>query len=399
MTRDHKTSTSVFGALHINMGPAEAPRSQTTVTAKTALAVEATSRFPARVFTHRVAASPTDLAITGIMVRVLDCQPDRPPSFPRIHAVLRVIACGPVLTSSLNLTTAFRRCSLHMPDVAYGAIDLVTERATITVQATGTLSTQSFSTEYGYDYLTIDGSSYTGSRGPSGVPVRAGKTIYWRTDSSATYSGFTVCLSGTTSVKPDCADEQNAKCKANKAFIVLGVLFNAGAMGLVNVGAGASAAAASFAGLCYMIVFSIYADQFNTPVADCGFGGDENELMELGAAFGCTIAAWLLCWLGACIEIVEMMMSDDNDLDGACSPCDDRCDGFNQIGLRVFIMFLMASLIGTGFGIAEMASEDATTETIQFGVLGIAAAWLIVIQVASYFLRSETESLPFIIEM
>ena len=66
---------------------------------------------------------------------------------------------------------------------------------TITVAAHEqvTLSVTSFSTEAGYDFLTVAGVQYSGTSGPAGVEVAAGATIAFTSDGSVTGSGFEVC--------------------------------------------------------------------------------------------------------------------------------------------------------------------------------------------------------------
>jgi hypothetical protein len=50
-----------------------------------------------------------------------------------------------------------------------------------------------FSTESGYDYVTIGGTQYSGTSGPVGVAVNAGGTLHWQSDGSVVGSGFTIC--------------------------------------------------------------------------------------------------------------------------------------------------------------------------------------------------------------
>ena len=97
---------------------------------------------------------------------------------------------------------------------------------------------------------------------------------------------------------PDCAGSTDSKCTTNKAFIVIGILANAAALGLVVSGAGpaiAAPAAGGFAALSYLIVWAIFAGVMNASAEDCGVDGKA----DYGAAFGCTIVAWLVCIAGA----------------------------------------------------------------------------------------------------
>ena len=52
-----------------------------------------------------------------------------------------------------------------------------------------------FGTEFGWDYLTIDGTLYHGSEGPQGLPVDPDAELTWSSDGSVTRTGFTVCAS------------------------------------------------------------------------------------------------------------------------------------------------------------------------------------------------------------
>jgi len=67
------------------------------------------------------------------------------------------------------------------------------EACTINVLGAGTLTATDFNTEPGYDYVTIGGTRYSGGTGPSDVAVAAGSTFTWRSDSSITRAGFTIC--------------------------------------------------------------------------------------------------------------------------------------------------------------------------------------------------------------
>ena len=53
-----------------------------------------------------------------------------------------------------------------------------------------------FATEYGYDFITVNGVSYHGyslTNGPMNVQVAAGTNVTWSSDSSVTRTGFTIC--------------------------------------------------------------------------------------------------------------------------------------------------------------------------------------------------------------
>ena len=72
------------------------------------------------------------------------------------------------------------------------------EACTITVSGYGSARATAFATEANYDYVTIHGQTFFGTRsnlGPSGsgIPVATGDTISWKTDSSNMQSGFEIC--------------------------------------------------------------------------------------------------------------------------------------------------------------------------------------------------------------
>ena len=56
-----------------------------------------------------------------------------------------------------------------------------------------TLSVTAFTTELGYDYLTVNGFRYSDTSGPEGVQVAAGSTIDFSSDFSVIRSGFEIC--------------------------------------------------------------------------------------------------------------------------------------------------------------------------------------------------------------
>ena len=72
------------------------------------------------------------------------------------------------------------------------------EACTIELQQNGRVSSTEFSTEYGYDHVTIDGTDFTGSTGPDDFTVSPSTTIRWTTDGSGTRAGWTICFSAAT---------------------------------------------------------------------------------------------------------------------------------------------------------------------------------------------------------
>jgi hypothetical protein len=65
-----------------------------------------------------------------------------------------------------------------------------TVRATqaLSVSASGSSHTESY-----HDWITIGGTRYSGTSGPSNVIMAAGQTLHWHTDGSQTRSGWTIC--------------------------------------------------------------------------------------------------------------------------------------------------------------------------------------------------------------
>jgi hypothetical protein len=72
------------------------------------------------------------------------------------------------------------------------------QQCTITAHEAVTLSVTAFSTEAGWDKLTVNGVQYDGTTGPGGVQVAAGSTITWTSDSSAREAGFEICSKALT---------------------------------------------------------------------------------------------------------------------------------------------------------------------------------------------------------
>lgn len=107
------------------------------------------------------------------------------------------------------------------------------------------------------------------------------------------------CDSADAAGAADCASGRDSKCMASKAFIILGVLANAAAAGLVVTGMGppvAATGAGGFAAFSYLIVWSIWAGIKNASPEDCGLDGTD---IDYGAGFALAIVATILCGVGA----------------------------------------------------------------------------------------------------
>ena len=77
-------------------------------------------------------------------------------------------------------------------DLNYGA-DV--ERCTFRAEAAITVSATMFKTAGFGDRITIGGTRYSGTSGPSNVVMAAGETIEWRSDKDTTAGGFVICAS------------------------------------------------------------------------------------------------------------------------------------------------------------------------------------------------------------
>ena len=69
------------------------------------------------------------------------------------------------------------------------------ENCSITVTADGFVFTTSFTTESGYDWLTVDGTRYSGSTGPLNQAVSSGATVTWESDYDVQNQGWRLCYS------------------------------------------------------------------------------------------------------------------------------------------------------------------------------------------------------------
>ena len=67
------------------------------------------------------------------------------------------------------------------------------EACSIRANFAAALEVTAFSTESGYDELTIGSSTYGGISGPAGVIVDTNTPISWSSDGSDTRSGWRIC--------------------------------------------------------------------------------------------------------------------------------------------------------------------------------------------------------------
>ena len=71
----------------------------------------------------------------------------------------------------------------------YGANEACIIKANVQLSVTAAY----FDTEEGYDILSIGATSFSGTTGPSTVPMKANWNIFWSSDSSVQKGGFTIC--------------------------------------------------------------------------------------------------------------------------------------------------------------------------------------------------------------
>ena len=72
------------------------------------------------------------------------------------------------------------------------------QQCTITIRSNGTVTATNFSTEAGYDKLSIGGVKYSGDAGPVNVLVRAGTIVNWESDYSGNDKGWRLCWSSSS---------------------------------------------------------------------------------------------------------------------------------------------------------------------------------------------------------
>jgi hypothetical protein len=87
------------------------------------------------------------------------------------------------------------------------------EHAVIKVVRGGTLVAKHFSTEKTADKLIINGENYSGEgdNGPTGVVVKAGDKITWKSDTQMVRSGFIVCLDDKEASDPSNCQDWNCE--------------------------------------------------------------------------------------------------------------------------------------------------------------------------------------------
>ena len=67
------------------------------------------------------------------------------------------------------------------------------QACSIRANAEGELEVEAFTTESGYDKLTIGSTEYDGRTGPVGVSIGPTTSISWVSDSGGTESGWKIC--------------------------------------------------------------------------------------------------------------------------------------------------------------------------------------------------------------
>jgi len=64
---------------------------------------------------------------------------------------------------------------------------------TIEIGSNGTITALNFSTETGFDILTVGEDKYSGNAGPVGVPVHKGTAVHWQSDFDSNNAGWRLC--------------------------------------------------------------------------------------------------------------------------------------------------------------------------------------------------------------
>ena len=69
------------------------------------------------------------------------------------------------------------------------------EQCTVSVNVEGYHTAVDFQTEKGFDFLVVEGYTYSGTYGPRGAFVPAGATVVWHTDGDLVDVGWKLCWS------------------------------------------------------------------------------------------------------------------------------------------------------------------------------------------------------------
>jgi len=118
-------------------------------------------------------------------------------------------------------------------------------------------------------------------------------------------------------VDNDCGKALVNKMKTCQAFSILGVFAAFGAIMLLFAPVPwlVPAAAAAFASFSYLVLFavaaSIYHGEANTPDADCGMDGPNNDAMSYGGSFGLAVTNWIICTVAAVLIVVGAIFFQD----------------------------------------------------------------------------------------
>jgi hypothetical protein len=68
------------------------------------------------------------------------------------------------------------------------------EQCTVRAEVAMLVSAQAgFSTESWFDWVTLGGTQYSGTSGPTGVAMNVGETLHWRSDETMFGTGFMIC--------------------------------------------------------------------------------------------------------------------------------------------------------------------------------------------------------------
>ena len=122
-----------------------------------------------------------------------DCETEMFNGF-RLGGSHRVAVYKPILVSSTGPCKASGNCacssnydaSCTSPSGTYNN----NEECTVTFPPSSLLTSSAFSTESGYDKVTVNGVQYSGSTGPNGVVA---SSMTWSSDHSVVSQGWKIC--------------------------------------------------------------------------------------------------------------------------------------------------------------------------------------------------------------
>jgi len=140
------------------------------------------------------------------------------------HSGWKVCLETPVSNDAFSVLSGLDWCTLSGDNCVENLNHGNHEECRISILRTGSVSSTHFDTESGFDFLTLNGQSYSGTAGPNGVSVHAGSVMTWTADYSVTHGGWKVCLVNddlTMPPTPDPTPAPTAVAVSNDAFSVV----------------------------------------------------------------------------------------------------------------------------------------------------------------------------------